>query len=163
MGTHLRVLCESYPMNNNMIGFRWFSKIMESWSLNESWKSYSSSLSLSQLAAVGCAAADNPWWMVSPPATRGVAVAHSTLIYISRGGSTSLTFRSPYCMCSDGYSNSALFKQPGRKLERAARVQPGVYLNTVQGQGTTIQAVSSWSEVSKYFSPVAQSKRPGAQ
>ena len=26
MGTHLRVLCESYPMNANMTGFRWFSK-----------------------------------------------------------------------------------------------------------------------------------------
>ena len=28
MGTHLRVLCEGYPMNTNMIGLiRWFSKI----------------------------------------------------------------------------------------------------------------------------------------
>ena len=27
MGTHLRVLSESYPMNTNMTGFRWFSKI----------------------------------------------------------------------------------------------------------------------------------------
>ena len=27
MGTHLRVLSESYPMNINMIGFRWFSKV----------------------------------------------------------------------------------------------------------------------------------------
>ena len=26
MGTHLRVLAESYPMNTNMTGFRWFSK-----------------------------------------------------------------------------------------------------------------------------------------
>ena len=25
MGTHLRVLNESYPMNTNMIGLRWFS------------------------------------------------------------------------------------------------------------------------------------------
>ena len=25
MGTHLRVLSESYPMNFNMAGFRWFS------------------------------------------------------------------------------------------------------------------------------------------
>ena len=24
MGTHLRVLTESYPMNTNMTGFRWF-------------------------------------------------------------------------------------------------------------------------------------------
>ena len=30
MGTHLRVLSESYPMNTNMIGFRWFSKIFAS-------------------------------------------------------------------------------------------------------------------------------------
>ena len=27
MGTHLRELSESYPMNTNMTGFRWFSKI----------------------------------------------------------------------------------------------------------------------------------------
>ena len=26
MGTHMRVLNKSYPMNTNMIGFRWFSK-----------------------------------------------------------------------------------------------------------------------------------------
>ena len=26
MGTHLRVLSESYPMNTNMTGFRWFSE-----------------------------------------------------------------------------------------------------------------------------------------
>ena len=27
MGTQLRVLIESYPMNTNITGFRWFSKI----------------------------------------------------------------------------------------------------------------------------------------
>ena len=27
MGTHLRVLGEKFPMNTNMTGFRWFSKI----------------------------------------------------------------------------------------------------------------------------------------
>ena len=27
MGTLLRVLSESYPMNTNMTGYRWFSKI----------------------------------------------------------------------------------------------------------------------------------------
>ena len=30
MGTHLRVLRESYPMNTIMIGFRWFSKVIAS-------------------------------------------------------------------------------------------------------------------------------------
>ena len=30
MGTHLRVLSESYPMNTNMTGFRGFSKIFAS-------------------------------------------------------------------------------------------------------------------------------------
>ena len=30
MGTHLRVLIKSYPMNTKMIGFRWFSKIFAS-------------------------------------------------------------------------------------------------------------------------------------
>ena len=30
MGTHLRVLSESYPKNTNMTGFRWFSTIFES-------------------------------------------------------------------------------------------------------------------------------------
>ena len=30
MGTHLRVLSESYPMNTNMTGFKWFSKIFAS-------------------------------------------------------------------------------------------------------------------------------------
>ena len=28
VGTHLRVLSESFPMNTNMAGFRWFSKII---------------------------------------------------------------------------------------------------------------------------------------
>ena len=28
MGTHLKVLGKSYPMNTNLIGFRWFSKIV---------------------------------------------------------------------------------------------------------------------------------------
>ena len=27
MGTHLTVLSENYPINTNMTGFRWFSKI----------------------------------------------------------------------------------------------------------------------------------------
>ena len=27
MGIHLKVLVESYPMNTNMTGFRWFSKL----------------------------------------------------------------------------------------------------------------------------------------
>ena len=30
MGTHIRVLGESFPMNTNMTGFRWFSKIYPS-------------------------------------------------------------------------------------------------------------------------------------
>ena len=30
IGTHLRVLSESYPMNTNMTWFRWFSKIFAS-------------------------------------------------------------------------------------------------------------------------------------
>ena len=30
MGTHLRVFSESYPMNTNMTGFRWFSRIFVS-------------------------------------------------------------------------------------------------------------------------------------
>ena len=30
MGTHFRVLSESFPMNTNMTGFRWFSKIFVS-------------------------------------------------------------------------------------------------------------------------------------
>ena len=36
MGTHLRVLNESFPMNTNIIGFRWFSKIFVSLRLDES-------------------------------------------------------------------------------------------------------------------------------
>ena len=28
MGTHQRVLSESYPMNTNMTRFRWFSKVL---------------------------------------------------------------------------------------------------------------------------------------
>ena len=28
MGTHLRILGESFPMNTNMTGFKWFSKIL---------------------------------------------------------------------------------------------------------------------------------------
>ena len=30
MGTHLRVLSESFPMNTNMTGFGWFSRIFAS-------------------------------------------------------------------------------------------------------------------------------------
>ena len=30
MGTHLRELIESYPMNTNMTGFRWLSKVVAS-------------------------------------------------------------------------------------------------------------------------------------
>ena len=36
MGTHLRVLSESFLMNTNMAGFRWFSKIVASLHLDES-------------------------------------------------------------------------------------------------------------------------------
>ena len=28
MGTHLRVLSKSYPMNTNKTGFKWFSKYL---------------------------------------------------------------------------------------------------------------------------------------
>ena len=31
MGTHMKVLGESFPMNTNMTGFQWFSKIFASW------------------------------------------------------------------------------------------------------------------------------------
>ena len=31
MGTHMRVLSKSYPMNTNMIGFRRLPKIFVSW------------------------------------------------------------------------------------------------------------------------------------
>ena len=31
MGTHLRVLSESYLMSTNMTAFRWFTKILHSW------------------------------------------------------------------------------------------------------------------------------------
>ena len=31
MGTHLRVLSESYLMGTNIIGFRWFLSILELW------------------------------------------------------------------------------------------------------------------------------------
>ena len=30
MGTHLRILSESYPMNTNITGFKWFSRIFAS-------------------------------------------------------------------------------------------------------------------------------------
>ena len=36
MGTHLRELSESYSMNTNMIGLRWFSKILRPCALAES-------------------------------------------------------------------------------------------------------------------------------
>ena len=36
VGTHLRVLSESYPMNTNVTGFRWFSKILLPCALDES-------------------------------------------------------------------------------------------------------------------------------
>ena len=36
MGTYLRALSKNYPMNTNMTGFRWFSKIFASLCLDES-------------------------------------------------------------------------------------------------------------------------------
>ena len=36
MGTHLRVLSESYPMDTNMTGFRWFPNILRSCALDDS-------------------------------------------------------------------------------------------------------------------------------
>ena len=36
MGTHLRVLSKSYPMNANMTGFKWFSKLLHSCFFDES-------------------------------------------------------------------------------------------------------------------------------
>ena len=36
MGTHLRVLSESYPMNTNMTGFRLFSKSLRFCALDDS-------------------------------------------------------------------------------------------------------------------------------
>ena len=42
MGTHLRVLGRSYPMNTNMVGFRWFSKIFASLCFN--WTKVASAL-----------------------------------------------------------------------------------------------------------------------
>ena len=35
MGTHLRVLSESFPMNTNTTGFSWFSKILRPTALDE--------------------------------------------------------------------------------------------------------------------------------
>ena len=37
MGTYLRVLSESCPMNTNMTGFRWFSKIFASLCFGRKW------------------------------------------------------------------------------------------------------------------------------
>ena len=36
MGTHLKVLNESYPMNTNITWSRWISKIFRSFALDES-------------------------------------------------------------------------------------------------------------------------------
>ena len=36
MGTHLRVLSASYPMNTNMTGFRWFQKYLHPCALDKS-------------------------------------------------------------------------------------------------------------------------------
>ena len=36
VGTHLGVLIENYPINTNMTGFRWFSKIVHPCALEES-------------------------------------------------------------------------------------------------------------------------------
>ena len=36
MGTHLRVLSESFPMNTNITWFRWFSKMLHPCALGES-------------------------------------------------------------------------------------------------------------------------------
>ena len=51
MGTHLRVLSESYPLNTNMTGFRWFPKGLHSCALEES------SLSTGRV---------KPCWILSP-------------------------------------------------------------------------------------------------
>ena len=42
MGTHMRILSESFPMNTNMTGFRWFTRIFASlcfgWKSIQHWK-----------------------------------------------------------------------------------------------------------------------------
>ena len=48
MGTHLRVLSESSPMNTNITGFRWFSKIFASLSFWTKVASALEGLSLTQ-------------------------------------------------------------------------------------------------------------------
>ena len=59
MGTHLRVLNESYPMSTKMTGFRWFSKIFASLcfgrleGLYSIEKSYDSPLDISPCQANG--------------------------------------------------------------------------------------------------------------
>ena len=40
MGTHLRVFSESYPINTNIIGFRWFLKIFRSVCLRSNMPQY---------------------------------------------------------------------------------------------------------------------------
>ena len=47
MGTYLRVLSESYPMNTNTTGFRWFSKIFAYCALDVS------SLSIGRVKGLG--------------------------------------------------------------------------------------------------------------
>ena len=57
MGTHMRVLIESYPMNTNMTGYRWFSKIFASLYLDESSLSIDRVKNGKQLFTLGCTCA----------------------------------------------------------------------------------------------------------
>ena len=57
MGTHLRLLGESYPMNTNMTGFRWLSKIFASLCFGQKqlqhWKGYRSLVRAVPFKSVG--------------------------------------------------------------------------------------------------------------
>ena len=56
MGTDLRVLSKSYPMNTNMTGFRWFSKMFASLCLDESSLSIGRVNPLTLSATISCSA-----------------------------------------------------------------------------------------------------------
>ena len=70
MGTHLRVLSESYPMDTNLTRFRCFSKIFASLcygrKLPQQWKGWNMSVMLYMPSGRVWYALSNEWSLVSP-------------------------------------------------------------------------------------------------
>ena len=62
MGTHLKVLSESYPMNTSMTGLRWFSEVFRNLCILALWTKVASTLEGLTLMLLVANLANTKWW-----------------------------------------------------------------------------------------------------